>query len=79
MSEKTVNVYEFLTQLREQRVNMVQTLVSCSWCMWGIVGGRYIIYTCTVRVKKSQHFYPTLPYIYIVACMGGSEIYMAGG
>ena len=29
--EKTVNVYEFLTQMRRQRVHMVQTLVSkCS-------------------------------------------------
>ena len=40
MSEKTVNVYEFLTHMREQRVHMVQTLVSLGGGRGGGEGGR---------------------------------------
>lgn len=40
MSENTVNVYEFLTRLRQQRVHMVQTLVRGGGRERGRGGGR---------------------------------------
>ena len=36
-AEKTVNVYEFLTEMRQQRVLMVQTLVSYQLRQRGII------------------------------------------
>ena len=54
MSEKTVNVYEFLTHMREQRVHMVQTLVRRGGGEGRRGGGGGIIYCPVGCVQGSQ-------------------------
>ena len=42
--EKTVNVYEFLTNMRRKRIEMVQTQVSVSVCMY--------MHVCVLHTKR---------------------------